>query len=351
MPRTNRSDCSPDFTISGDGSLEAARQGLFLFGTRIRRQEAISLPSLMAVVRLISEESADKLMSGSLRVVDRDKEEVDLPRFRKAINLMQRPNNFNSGRSFLQDMFADFLLDGNALCYIDRDNFGDPFRLLRCVPEDCRIEQVGADQVYRLRLAIGELPGFVRVQPSRNVVHSLWPRMEGGEYSRAWRPGMGTSPLRAIENTLQIAIAIEHQLRESLAKGMSLAGKTVFEYPVGQKVDEAQVRAISQGVRQKGRDPSAVYVLDKGAQVKLLESAPIGEQAQGLREFQVKEIFRAYGLPETLGGVEISSWGQGISQLQKLYEMYCARLHLRTFLEGFSQTYAERPQQSGDELS
>ena len=325
------------FTVDQGGSLQAAREGVFLSGTRIKRQDAVSLPSVMAVVRLLSEESADKLMSGSLRVVNRDMEEQNTPYFRKVVDLLQSPNSFNSGRSFLQDMFADFLLDGNALCYVDRNPRGVPFRLLRCVPEESSVEHVGAEQVYRIQLANGQVPGIPQVQPVRNVVHSLWPRMEGGQYSEAWRNGMGTSPLRAIESTLKIAILMETQLRTSLEKGMSIGGKTVFEYPEGEIVNEQQVKALQQGVQQTGKDPSRPYITDRGAKVKFLESPPIGEQAQLIRQYQVKEVFRAYGLPETLGGVEINYPGQGIAQLAKLYEKFCADLHLKTFLEGFSK--------------
>ena len=81
----------------------------------------------------------------------------------------------------------------------------------------------------------------------------------------------------------------------------------------------------------KSREPLVTF----GGKSTKIEDSPQDSEARGLREFQVQEIAKVYGVPAPLLGVDVTEWGQGIEQLAKLFWRFGARQHLERFLSPF----------------
>ena len=66
-----------------------------------------------------------------------------------------------------------------------------------------------------------------------------------------------------------------------------------------------------------------------------LRTRPQDREARGLREFQVEEVAKVFGVPAPLVGVQVTEWGAGIEQLSKLFWRTGERLHIERFLAPF----------------
>ena len=107
-----------------------------------------------------------------------------------------------------------------------------------------------------------------------------------------------------------------------------------FPTPEGkQPLNKPQRDEVLQWVQKfsKSREPLVTF----GGKSTKIEDSPQDSEARGLREFQVQEIAKVYGVPAPLLGVDVTEWGQGIEQLAKLFWRFGARQHLERFLAPF----------------
>ena len=84
----------------------------------------------------------------------------------------------------------------------------------------------------------------------------------------------------------------------------------------------------------KSREPLVTF----GGKSTKIEDSPQDREARGLREFQVEEIAKVYGVPAPLVGVQVTEWGAGIEQLSKLFWRTGERLHIERFLAPFQNS-------------
>ena len=89
------------------------------------------------------------------------------------------------------------------------------------------------------------------------------------------------------------------------------------------------VRKFSQS-----REPLVTF----GGKSTKIEDSPQDREARGLREFQVEEVAKVYGVPAPLVGVQVTEWGAGIEQLSKLFWRTGERLHIERFLAPFQNS-------------
>ena len=156
-------------------------------------------------------------------------------------------------------------------------------------------------------------------------------RHSGGSSTRE---GFALSPVVALRPALEIGVRGDQYIREWFSNGTQSNLHLDFPTPEGKQPlspkQRDEVRAWVQKFR-KSREPLVTF----GGKSTKIEDTPQDREAHRLREFQVQEVAKVYGVPAPLLGVDVTEWGQGIEQLAKLFWRFGARQHLERFLAPF----------------
>ena len=317
---------------SGSGGIDFDQAGL-----PISRNTAVSYATLNRCVTLISGMVACLVTGGNLGIVDPDgrrrrgrREESLLEVFATSCD-----RGITSSHSFVEDALADYCLDGNFLAVPAVSN-GVVMGFRRMSPWDAdRVYSTEGEPVYRMTPADGSYATEWRA--ARDVIHARWPRLLRHSGGSSTREGFALSPVIALRPALEIGVRGDQYIREWFSNGAQSNLHLDFPTPEGkQPLNKGQREEVLGWVQKfsKSREPLVTF----GGKSTKIEDTPQDSEARGLREFQVQEIAKVYGVPAPLLGVDVTEWGQGIEQLAKLFWRFGARQHLERFLAPFQNS-------------
>ena len=326
---------------SGDSwPLDFYQTGL---GFSINRDVAVSYATLNRCVTLVSGGVAQLIAGGHLCVVDANGRRRESRRANRIVELLSTSpdGGLTPSHSFIEDAVADYCLDGNTLIVPGVSSDGLITRLRRMSAWDADITYTNDGMaVYRMVPADG--PVRTEYAAARDVIHVRWPRLlrHGGSRTAA-RGGFALAPVVALRPALDIGLQGDRYIREWFRQGSRSRLHVDFPVPEGARelVPEHRIQ-LRDWVREytRTREPLVTF----GAKSSKIEDAPQDEEAKELREFQVQEVAKVFGVPAPLLGVDITDWGSGIEQLAKLFYRFGLRQHLDRFLAPF-QTRLLRP--------
>ena len=297
-------------------------------GLPIGRDVAVNYATLNRCVTLIAGTVAQLVAGGSLRVVDRDGRRRTSQRAGRVLDLLSgSPDGGTTpASSFVEDLVADYCLDGNALVVPSVSGDGTLRRLRRMSPWDNDVTYAqSGEPIYRLTTVDGPLA--TEYHAARDVVHIRWPRLLRYGRSRSTREGFALAPVVALRPALDIGLQGDTYIREWFRRGAQSKLHINFDTPQGtEPLVLPEREKLVQWVLKYSRSRAPLVTFD--GKSGYLQDTPQDREAKALREFQLQEVGRYFGVPSPLINVDITNWGSGIEQLAKLYFRFGARQHL-----------------------
>ena len=297
-------------------------------GVPIGRDVAVSYATLNRCVTLIAGTVAQLVAGGTLRVVDADGRRRTSRQAARVLELLSgSPDGGTTpASSFIEDVVADYCLDGNALLVPTVSGDGTLRRLRRMSPWDTDVTYAqSGEPIYRLTTVDGPLA--TEYHAARDVVHIRWPRLLRSGRARSTREGFALAPVVALRPALDIGLQGDTYIREWFRRGAQSKLHINFDTPRGEKppvLDERE--KLAQWVLKYSRTRAPLVTFD--GKSSYLQDTPQDREAKALREFQLQEVGRVFGIPAPLLNVDMTSWGSGIEQLAKLFFRFGLRQHL-----------------------
>ena len=304
-------------------------------GLPISRDVAVSYATLNRCVTLIAGTVAQLITGGNLRVVDQDgRRRTGRQANRVTEVLAYSPDGGTTpAHQFIGDLVADYCLDGNALIVPTVSGDGTLRRLRRMSPWDNAVTHARTGEaVYRLTPVDGPLA--TEYHAARDVIHARWERLLRSGRTRSTREGFALAPVIALRPALDIGLQGDTYIREWFRRGAQSKLHINFDTPQGEKplvLDERKKLVDWVQTYSRTRAPLVTFDGKSG----YLQDTPQDREAKELRQFQVQEVARAFGIPAPLLNVDITNWGSGIEQLAKLFFRFGLRQHLDRILAPF----------------
>lgn len=299
-------------------------------------------PILTRCVTLLSSIIAQLVTKGSLRIVDKSTgNNVSNQRNDDILKLLHSsPDGVLPAYNWIESTASDLLTDSNCVIRVEREFDGTPVRLFRQSLSDITVEQSDYDgsYVYESR-DWGEFQGIYRKIGIRNIIHSRWGSLLSPNQAGSKMGLFAESLLHLLKPTLAIADAGEEYIKKFFVYN---AGSAPFVILQGQPIHSEQRAEFDEFLEtRKARQPFYMGGLGSDYQVIALNSTPQDDSIKNLREYQISEIARVYGIPSPLVGIQITSWGSGIEQLGRFAWRFGIQQMIDRYLSGFEKTLLE----------
>ena len=305
---------------------------LYGVGLPIQRDTAVAYATLNRCVTLISGSVAQLVTGGTLRCIDMEGRRERSGRSERALEMLATSvdGGINPAYQFVEDLVADYCLDGNALLVPDIDRTGAVLRLRRMSPWDNDITwSRDGSAVYRLTPVDGPL--VTEYQAARDVIHIRWGRLLRYGRNRSTREGFALAPVVALRPALDIGLQGDRYIREWFQRGSKSRLHIDFATPAGaQPLQKDQRKQLVEWVHDYTRSRAPLVTFD--GKSGYLQDTPSDSEAAKLRDFQVIETARYYGIPAPLIGSMVTQWGQGIAELARLWWRFGLRTHVERVL-------------------
>ena len=323
--------------------LEQLLSPVFVGDTLINRDLAVTYATVFRCVTLLSGIIAD-LITESLRVENLDRDTVKTTHARRALSLLcETPNNETPAYGFIEEIASDYLLDGNSLV---RPTLvaGVPTTLQRYDSLGARVIDTSSGRTYAILVIDNSGVPREEIVAASDLAHIRWPQLRKQNH-RGRRNGFGVPPVQLVAGAIGVGLNTDAYVREYFGDRTGAGGglksklAIIFEgstSPTQQKELTAAVEAYT-----KTRKPLIAF---GAAKVQQLDDKPQDNDILKLREFQVREIGRAFGVPAPLLGENVTQWGSGIEQLARLLYRFGAKQHLRRVLSPLSLILLPRGQ-------
>ena len=155
-------------------------------------------------------------------------------------------------------------------------------------------------------------------------------RSSGGK-AASRRSRFAVAPIVLLNRAINIALMEEMAIREFYSSGQR--ANLGISYP--EKISTEQQRELRSAF-QSLQKTGAPVIVDSGATFTSIKNNASNPDSIGLREFQVAEVSRIFGIPGPLLNQNLTSWGQGIAELAKLAWRFGLDQHTQRFLAPFS---------------
>ena len=299
---------------------------------RDMRNAALRMPAFSRCVHLISVMTAQLVSGGSLRVMDRDGNTVDSPQARRMLALLsESPDGMIDSHSWVMDAMCDYLIDGNAIIEIDRGE-GRLVRQMRRLQayDATTVKTTNGTLYYESQIADGD--GNRLVVPSDRIAHCRWPRMvRQSQFSSTNRSMFALSTISLLHPALQIALAGDRFIQDWFRTGQTAS----VGISIPRALNEQQVEAY-QKIFAAIRNTRTPLIVDQGATFTNLTNSAATADQEKLAAWQVEQIGRLFGVPAPILNQQLTSWGQGIESLVKIFWRMGLWQHVHCFLAPLS---------------
>ena len=310
--------------VSGTGDLDAL--GNYAIGARDIRNAALAFPTYLRAITLLSGVIAQLITNGSLRIVDSEGEIVETDSAKRALNLLEHsPDGRMDAHTWLEDFVIDYLVEGNALCEVVRGSRNRVVGLSRLSVWDANTVQAqDGTLVYRARpVGMSMTNQFYEIS-ELNVIHPRWPRtLRYSASSTANRWNFAPAPVRLMRPALEVGLAGDQFIRDWYRAGQN----NTIGISLKEDVTATQAQDVQAAVAQASQSRRPLIVGGDAKFTNLQNNASNKDQAD-LREFQVSDVSRVYGIPGPIMNQQVTQWGQGIEQLKKLFWSTCIKQHI-----------------------
>ena len=291
------------------------------FPTRyLHRDLATSYSAVYRCATLI----AATLAGMPLRIKDKSTKQIvepsDTPAGMVADLLDRGPDPNMPMRSTVENIALDLLLDGNFYLIKKMDNMGNVTELSLANPWGAEIYTHNNRRSY----ALVDEEADRYLLDAGDVIHGLMPRVwrrSQGYQTQSSGRFKGVAPVQAVRPALEIGLASDGFINrfyngKAIHSQMVLSPRQPFQ---NTEQKDIAVSLLQRFMRNRTQEP----LIFPNSDVTQLQSTSQSRELTPLREFQVGEIARAYGVPPPLIGINTTQWGSGISELSELFLTYC----------------------------
>lgn len=256
--------------------------GNTIAGVRVSAETAMHAPAVWACVRLISGAIAG-LPLHAYRGTGEDRKQISLPFWID----QPIPNNPNVTRAVhVQQVVTSLLLEGNAFIRF-LPSVASPIGMVVLPPHDVTIEtQDSGDVLYKWN---GQA-----LTPAE-VVHIPYQVVLG--------QARGLNPVDAAKESIGLALAADQFGAAFFGNGATVGG--FIKFPAGYDPAPEELVRLKKDFAKKhvgARKSHAIGALTGGAEFQPNETSNKDSQFLELREFQVEDIGRLYGVPPHMIG-------------------------------------------------
>ena len=295
------------------------------------RNASMNFPAYFRVITLLSGIMSELITNGSLRIYDREGNLVKTDRANRILNLFEHsPDGETPAQTWVEDWCVDYLVEGNALCEVQKGMRNRIVGFNRLSVWDANtVQATNGSIVYRVRRVGHTLTNEFSDVASMNVMHARWPRLlRHSASSTANRWNFAAAPVRLMRPSLEIGLSGDQYIKEWFeGSNKSSIGIALKDRQAMKNLPEI-IEAVTEA--SKNRKP---LVVPTDASFTNLNNNAASKDQDALREFQVSDVARVYGVPGPIMGQQVTQWGQGIEQLAKLFWKVCIRQHLVRLLE------------------
>jgi len=298
-----------------------------------QRDKFIRLTPLSRAVDIICALTAQMVCNGGLTIRDRMDNRIENRRTMAVLNMLSHSvdGGITPASTFVEDVMADYLLDGNGLVVPTMIGMTMvPVMLTRYRPHGAHTVQDDGPLTYQAMRAHGPR-GRLDIIPGRDMMHIRWPLKQRGQLGEDGREHFATAPVtlfaRAMVTTMLQDIYTQKRYRRA-----PIASSII-------KYDPEIAPNMTPEQRAEVQDTVALRLMDSptfvafGADAMQLDSAPVHEHVMPARAFQVQETARIYGLPLPLLAAPIGQWTRGVNeQVMKMAWRTGISVHLHRFL-------------------
>ena len=289
------------------------------------RVQLVRSTPVQAAVRIVSMSVAD-LVANTLAISDENGDKVKpTPAQKEILDLFRySPNPYEDGHSFVANVMVDQLLDGNGLMGIDRT--GERVHSLwRMLPRDATVgvNSFGVD-FYTGEVAHRRGRGAVFNMP--DMVHSRSLNY-GGVSTHQSKKGFARGPVYDMVRSMQITGQLDEFILNYF--GSDVNGIKMFiraTEPIGTDAIEG-TRAYVAGIARRNR---GMAFLRNALEPIPVQTSAIDQSMAALREQQVAEASRMFGVPISMLGV-IKAGTNIVEQNHSLWKG-CVKGHVQTLL-------------------
>ena len=302
-----------------------------------QRNSVVGYAALARAATIISSVCAQMMCNG-MTVRDRDDRKIDNRRTRQILDVIGRTpdGGDTAGLNFIEDCVLDYCLDGNSLIVPSFNMSGLLSGMVRYRSYDAHIVY-GPDRrrMYQLLRADNDNEGS-EYFAARDVMHVRWPRLLRYGLTTNSREEFALAPVVILSQALGIGIRADQFVNTWFEDG----SKPGLHVNIRTRPDEptltaAQRTEVAKEIRKAVKSKEALVTFDGESSV--IDTTAQSRATKELRDFQVEEVARLYGLPLPLLSVSIRQWGAAVNeQIMKLAWRTGFKPHLDRFLMPFA---------------
>ena len=267
--------------------------------------------------------------------------------------MLDKPDGNTLFSDLIRQTAGDMCFDGNAYWTFKLDRMGDLMFAEMAGSSNAVIDYASdGTKLYRLQSITEGYRTFL----AENVIHIVKNRMRPmyasvNTATRSFTHEFGIGPVYACSNATRTGITSDNYVAEFF--NTNFASTVVLSSEKKLTSDQLTYLESRMLNNKKTRRP---LILSGGFDVKNINNEPQGDNVDKLRDFQVNDVARAFGLPPPLVGQHISQWGSGLESLFRMTINWCIRFytsaisqHLSTLLpKGYALTFNAEELKKGD---
>lgn len=242
-------------------------------------------------------------------------------------HLLRDPNDWQSAFEFKEMMMASLVLRGNAYAVAVRNKRGAVQYLVPVNPDRVGIfEAPSGDYFYAVtRNGLHEM-AMLREQPllipSDDVLHWRWLSQAHSLY--------GSSRLSMVRESIGLSIGLEEHEARFVGQGARSSGTLNTDAKLVKEVKEG-LRSEFSRLQSGPKNSGAIAVLEQGLEWKPLGLSMVDSQFIESRNFQIRDIARAFDVPPYKLAIEGENEGPAMVQMGQQYlngpiSGYCERI-------------------------
>lgn len=293
-------------------------------GVAVNSMTAMRHVAVMACVSILAEDIAKIPLGVFHRLANGGKEPArDHPLHR----LLRDPNDWQTGFEFKEMMQAALVLRGNAYAVTVRDGRGRPLFLVPIHPDRVALYEAPSGEWFYwvTRNGLHEM-AVLRDQPlmipAEDMLHLRW--------LSQFNSLLGSSRLTMIRESVGLAMGMEEHQARFVGQGARTGGILSTEQKFASKEAREDLAAQWKTLMAGPRNSGSTAVLEQGLKWQPLGLTMVDSQFIESRNFQIRDIARAFGVPPYKIAIEGETEGPAMVQMGQQYlngpiSGYCGR--------------------------
>ena len=313
---------------SGDGDDRLwgdwAGGGVSAAGVPVTSATAMRHVAVMACVSILAGDVA-KIPLGVYRRLPNGSKEIAKGHYLN--RLLRDPNDWQTGFEFKEMLQASLVLRGNGYAAVVRNGRGDPLYMVPIHPDRVGLfEAPSGEYFYAVtRNGLHEM-AMLRDQPllipSRDMFHLRW--------LPQWNSLLGSSRLSMVRQSIGLSLGLEEHQARFVAQGARTGGVLSTEQKFASKEVREQLRDEWERLQAGSRNSGATAILEQGLKWEPLGLTMVDSQFIESRNFQLRDIARAFDVPPYKLAIEGENEGPAMVQMGQQYlngpiSGYCER--------------------------